>query len=52
MLLYHKGKIDTGSVIHSYGWHGYNKLSDFYYKRHFRVHHGKNWSVRRSPPPH
>jgi IS30 family transposase len=29
-------------VINSDGWRGYNGLVDFGYKRHFRVHHGKN----------
>ena len=37
-----KGKVDFGSVIHSDGWRGYNCLVDFGYKKHFRVHHGKN----------
>jgi len=34
------------SVIHSDGWRGYNGLVDFGYKKHFRVHHGKNEFVR------
>jgi transposase-like protein len=37
-----KGKTDVGSVIHSW----YNGLVDFGYKKHFRVHHGKNEFVR------
>jgi len=41
-----KGKVDVGSVIHSDGWRGYNGLVDFGYKKHFRVHHGKNEFVR------
>jgi len=43
-----KGKVDVGSVIHSDGWRGYNGLVDFGYKKHFRVHHGKNEFVRGS----
>jgi hypothetical protein len=41
-------KFITGveSVIHSDGWRGYNGLVDFGYKKHFRVHHGKNEFVR------
>ena len=41
-----KGKVDVDSVIHSDGWRGYNGLVDFGYKKHFRVHHGKNEFVR------
>ena len=41
-----KGKTDVDSVIHSDGWRGYNGLVDFGYKKHFRVHHGKNEFVR------
>ena len=41
-----RGKVDVGSVIHSDGWRGYNGLVDFGYKKHFRVHHGKNEFVR------
>ena len=37
-----KGKTSIESVIHSDGWRGYNGLVDFGYKKHFRVHHGKN----------
>jgi transposase-like protein len=40
------GKTDIDSVIHSDGWRGYNGLVDFGYKKHFRVHHGKNEFVR------
>lgn len=40
------GKADINSVIHSDGWRGYNGLVDFGYKKHFRVHHGKNEFVR------
>jgi len=41
-----KGKASIDSVIHSDGWRGYNGLVDFGYKKHFRVHHGKNEFVR------
>ena len=37
-----KGKTSIEGVIHSDGWRGYNGLVDFGYKKHFRVHHGKN----------
>ena len=41
-----KGKTGIDSVIHSDGWRGYNGLVDFGYKKHFRVHHGKNEFAR------
>ena len=41
-----KGKTGIDSVIHSDGWRGYNGLVDLGYKKHFRVHHGKNEFVR------
>ena len=41
-----KGKTSIDSVIHSDGWRGYNGLVDFGYKKHFRVHHGKNEFAR------
>jgi transposase-like protein len=41
-----KGKTGVDSVIHSDGCRGYNGLVDFGYKKHFRVHHGKNEFVR------
>jgi transposase len=41
-----KGKTGVESVIHSGGWRGYNGLVNFGYKKHFRVHHGKNEFVR------
>ena len=41
-----KGKTAIDSVIHSDGWRGYNGLVDFGYKKHFRVHHGKNEFAR------
>ena len=34
------------TVIHSDGWRGYNGLVDLGYKKHFRVHHGKNEFAR------
>jgi len=43
-------RTDVGSVIHSDGWRGYNGFVDFGYKRHFRVHHGKNEFVRGNSP--
>jgi hypothetical protein len=33
-------------VIHSDGWKGYNGIVDFGYKKHFKVHHGKNEFAR------
>lgn len=41
-----RGKVDLESVIHSDGWRGYNGLVDLGYKKHFRVHRGKNEFVR------
>jgi transposase-like protein len=41
-----KDKASTDRVINSDGWRGYNGLVDFGYKRHFRVHHGKNEFAR------
>ena len=41
-----KGKTGVDSVIHSDGWRGYNGFVYFGYKKHFRVHHGKNEFVR------
>jgi transposase len=37
-----RGRIDSESIIHSDSWHGYNGLVDLGYKKHYRVHHGKN----------
>jgi len=37
-----RGKVDPDSVIHSDSWRGYNGLVDLGYKKHYRVHHGKN----------
>ena len=41
-----KDKTSTDSIINSDGWRGYNGLVDFGYKKHYRVHHGKNEFVR------
>ena len=40
-----RGKTSVDSIIH---W-GYNGLVDFGYKKHFRVHHGKNEFARGNP---
>ena len=37
-----RGKVDADSIIHSDSWRGYNGLVDLGYKKHYRVHHGKN----------
>ena len=37
-----RGRVSLESVIHTDGWRGYNGLVDLGYKKHFRVHHGKN----------
>ena len=37
-----RGRVSLESVIHSDGWRGYNGLVDIGYKKHFRVHHGKD----------
>lgn len=41
-----RGRVDLETIIHSDGWRGYNGLVDLGYKKHFRVHHGKNEFVR------
>jgi transposase-like protein len=41
-----RGRVDMETVIHSDGWRGYNGLVDLGYKKHFRVHHGKNEFAR------
>jgi len=43
-----RGRTSIDSVIHSDGWRGYNGLVDFGYKKHYRVHHGKNEFARGS----
>ena len=37
-----RGKVDLEIVIHSDSWRGYAGLVDLGYKRHYRVHHGKD----------
>ncbi len=41
-----RGRVDMETIIHSDGWRGYNGLVDLGYKKHFRVHHGKNEFAR------
>lgn len=41
-----RGRVDLETVIDSDGWRGYTGLVDLGYKKHFRVHHGKNEFVR------
>ena len=41
-----RGRVDLETVIHSDGWRGYIGLVDLGYKKHFRVHHGKNEFIR------
>ncbi|MBT7872622.1 MAG: IS1595 family transposase, partial [Candidatus Marinimicrobia bacterium] len=41
-----RGRVDMKTIIHSDGWRGYNGLVDLGYKKHFRVHHGKNEFAR------
>jgi transposase-like protein len=45
-MLFIAKKASIDSVIHSDGWKGYNGIVDFGYKKHFRVHHGKNEFAR------
>jgi len=37
-----RGRIEPDSIIHSDHWRGYSGLVDLGYKKHYRVHHGKN----------
>ena len=37
-----RGKVTPDSIIHSDYWRGYNGLVDLGYKKHYRVHHGKD----------
>lgn len=37
-----RGHVDSGTVIHSDGWRGYDGLVDIGFDKHFRVHHGEN----------
>jgi transposase-like protein len=41
-----RGRVELETIIHSDSWRGYNGLVDLGYKKHFRVHHGKNEFVR------
>ncbi len=43
-----KRKPAPDSIINSDGWRGYNGLVDFGYKKHYRVHHGKDEFARGS----
>lgn len=37
-----RGRVKLDTIIHSDCWRGYNGLVDIGYKKHYRVHHGKN----------
>ena len=37
-----KGKVDPDSIIYSDSWKAYDGLVDVGYRKHHRVHHGKN----------
>jgi len=39
-------KVSDDTVVHTDGWIGYNGLVDLGYKKHHRVHHGKNEFAR------
>ena len=41
-----KQKVEPDSVIHTDGWKAYDGLIDIGYKKHYRVHHGKNEFAR------
>ena len=41
-----KEKVEPNSVIHTDGWKAYDGLIDIGYKKHYRVHHGKNEFAR------
>ena len=41
-----RGRVDSDSVIHSDGWRGYDGLVDLGFKKHYRVHHGKDEFAR------
>jgi len=41
-----KGHVDTGSIIHTDKWRGYNGLVDLGYKKHYRLDHGRDEFVR------
>jgi transposase len=37
-----RGRVEPDSVIHSDFWRGYGGLVDLGYKKHYRIHHGKD----------
>ena len=37
-----RGRVKLDTIIHSDCWRGYNGLVDIGYKKHYRVHHGRN----------
>jgi len=37
-----RGRVKPDSVIHSDSWRGYSGLVDLRYKKHYRIHHGKD----------
>jgi len=37
-----RGRVEPDSVIHSDSWRGYGGLVDLEYKKHYRIHHGKD----------
>ena len=41
-----RGRIKPEVVIHSDGWRGYDGLVDVGYKKHLRIHHGRNEFAR------
>jgi transposase-like protein len=41
-----KEKVEPNSIIHTDGWKAYDGLIDIGYKKHYRVHHGKNEFAR------
>jgi len=41
-----KGKVTSGSTIHSDAWKAYDGLVDLGYRKHHRVHHGDNEFAR------
>lgn len=39
-------KVSDDTIVHTDGWRGYNGLVEMGYKKHHRVHHGKNEFAR------
>jgi len=37
-----RGRVEPDSIIHSDSWRGYGGLVDLGYKKHYRIHHGKD----------